>query len=203
MAAPVPLMLIAGATQAIGAIVAGNAQAAQYNAQAQAAAYNANIQRQQSSAVAQQTSAREDLQRRQARQIIGRQVAAGAESGVNITTGSASDLLRQSLYDAEMDALNIRYEGEINRVGLLNQAALKPIWLIGVPIAWVSVVWIAVRLGLSTGTSPRMAFTIAEVSGVVGEACVNQSLSEPATAPAALATVLASVAVPADGGLSG
>ncbi len=125
MAAPVTLMLISGATQAIGAIAAGNAQAAQHNAQAQAAAYNANIQRQQSSAVAQQTSAREDLQRRQARQIIGRQVAAGAESGVNITTGSASDLLRQSLYDAEMDALNIRYEGEINRVGLLNQASLS------------------------------------------------------------------------------
>ena len=125
MAAPVPLMLIAGAMQAVGAIAAGNAQAAQHNAQAQAAAYNANIQRQQSSAVAQQTSAREDLQRRQARQIIGRQVAAGAESGVNITTGSASDLFRQSLYDAEMDALNIRYEGEMNRVGLLNQASLS------------------------------------------------------------------------------
>ena len=125
MADPVTLMLIAGATQAVGAIAQGNAQAAQYDAQAQAAAYNANIQRQQSSAVAQQTSAREDLQRKQARQIIGRQVAAGAESGVNITTGSASDLFRQSLYDAEMDALNIRYEGELNRVGLLNQAALS------------------------------------------------------------------------------
>jgi hypothetical protein len=119
------MMLAAGATQAMGAIAQGNAQAAQFDAQAQAAAYNANISRQQAESTAQQTAAREDLQRKQARQVFGRQIAAGAESGVNLTTGSASDVFRQSLYDAEMDALNIRYEGEINRVGLLNQASLQ------------------------------------------------------------------------------
>jgi hypothetical protein len=128
---PVTLMLVAGATQAMGAIAQGNAQSAQldaqamnYRAQADAAAYNANITRQQAESTAQQTAAREDLQRKQARQVFGRQIAAGAESGVNLTTGSASDVFRQSLYDAEMDALNIRYEGELNRVGLLNQASL-------------------------------------------------------------------------------
>jgi hypothetical protein len=125
MADPVTLMLVAGGVSAMGAIASGNAQAAQYDAQAQAARYNADMQRQQSSAVAQQTSAREDLQRKQARQILGKQVAAGAQSGVNISTGSAADVFRQSLYDAEMDALNIRYEGELNRVGLLNQASLS------------------------------------------------------------------------------
>ena len=125
MADPVTLMLVAGATQAVGAIAAGNAQAAQYDAQAQAARYNADIQRQQAEAVGQQTAAREDLQRKQARQILGRQVAAGAQSGVNITTGSAADVFRSSLYDAEMDALNIRYEGDLNRIGLINQASLS------------------------------------------------------------------------------
>jgi hypothetical protein len=125
MAAIPVLTMIAGGMQAVGAIAAGNAQAAQYDAQAQAARYNADMQRQQASATAQQTSAREDLQRKQARQVFGRQIAAGAESGVNITTGSAADLFRSSLYDAEMDALNIRYEGELNRVGLLNQASLS------------------------------------------------------------------------------
>ena len=125
MADPVTLMLVAGATQAVGAIASGNAQAAQYDAQAQAARYNADMQRRQAETVGQQTAAREDLQRKQARQVFGRQIAAGAQSGVNITTGSASDLFRQSLYDAEMDALNIRYEGELNRVGMLNQANLS------------------------------------------------------------------------------
>ena len=125
MADPVTLMLVAGATQAVGAIAAGNAQAAQYDAQAQAARYNADMQRQQAEVASAQAGAREDLQRKQARQIMGRQVAAGAQSGVNITTGTAADLFRQSLYDAEMDALNIRYDGELNRVGLLNQASLS------------------------------------------------------------------------------
>jgi hypothetical protein len=125
MADPVTLMLIAGATQAVGAIAQGNAQAAQYDAQAAAANYNANITREQASATAQQTAAREDLQRKQARQVFGRQIAAGAESGVSLTTGSAADVFRSSLYDAEMDALNIRYEGEMNRIGLLNQASLS------------------------------------------------------------------------------
>lgn len=125
MADPVTLMMVAGATQAVGAIAQGNAQAAQFDSQAAAARYNANIQRQQAEAAAQQAGMREELQRRQARQVMGRQVAAGAQSGVNITTGTAADVFRQSLYDAEMDALNIRYEGELNRVGLLNQASLS------------------------------------------------------------------------------
>jgi hypothetical protein len=122
---PVTLMLVAGATQAVGAISQGNAQAAQYDAQAQAANYNAAIQRQQAEQVGQQAAAREDLQRKQARQVFGRQIAAGAQSGVNVATGSALDLFRQSLYDAETDAMNIRYEGELNRVGMLNQAELS------------------------------------------------------------------------------
>lgn len=125
MAAIPVLTMIAGGLQAFGAIAAANAQAAQHDAQAQAARYNADMQRQQASATAQQTSAREDLQRKQARQVFGRQIAAGAESGVNIATGSAADLFRSSLYDAEMDALNIRYDGELNRVGFLNQASLS------------------------------------------------------------------------------
>ena len=125
MADPVTLMMVAGATQAVGAIAQGNAQAAQFDSQAAAARYNANIQRQQAEAAAQQAGMREELQRRQARQFMGRQVAAGAQSGVNVTTGTAADVFRQSLYDAEMDALNIRYEGELNRVGLLNQASLS------------------------------------------------------------------------------
>lgn len=124
MAAPV-LMMVAGGLQAVGAIAQGNAQAAQYDAQATATRYNADMQRRQAEAVGQQTAAREDLQRRQARQVLGQQIAAGAQSGVNITTGSPADMFRASLYDAEMDALNIRYDGEMNRIGLLNQSKLS------------------------------------------------------------------------------
>ncbi len=99
----------------------GRAQEAQYNAQAQAADVNARIARQNAETVAQQAGAREDLQRKQARQVIGRQLAATAESGVHLN-GTAGDLLEESMGNAELDALNIRYEGEVNRTGLLNQA---------------------------------------------------------------------------------
>ena len=119
----VALLAASTAISAVGAISAGEAQASQQRAAAAAADYNANIQTQQAAAASSQASSREDLQRKQARQIVGRQLAATAESGSNLN-GSASDLFRQSLLDAEADALNIRYEGELNRVGLTNQAAL-------------------------------------------------------------------------------
>lgn len=119
----VALLAASTAISAVGAISAGEAQADQQRAAAAAAEYNANIQQQQAAAASSQASAREDLQRKQARDIIGRQMASTAESGSNLN-GSAADLFRQSLFDAETDALNIRYEGELNRVGLTNQAAL-------------------------------------------------------------------------------
>lgn len=120
----VPLMIAGTAMQAVGAIQQGNAQAAQYQAQAQANEYNARIQRMQAEAAGQQWSAREDAQRSAARRVLGQQLAATAESGVALN-GTASDLFRQSLVNAEQDALNVRYEGELNRIGLLNNAALS------------------------------------------------------------------------------
>lgn len=120
----VPLMIAGTAIQAIGAIQQGNAQAAQYQAQAQGQEYNARVSRSQAEAAGQQWSAREDAQRRQARQILGKQLAATAQSGVNLN-GSAADIFRESMVNAEQDALNIRYEGEMTRTGLLNQAQLS------------------------------------------------------------------------------
>lgn len=119
-----PLLLAGTAIQAFGAIQQGNAAAASYNSQAQANEYNARIQRSQAEETARQAGAREDLQRRQARAVMGRQLAGTAQAGVGLT-GSSADLFRQSLVDAETDALNIRYEGEQTRVGLLNQANLQ------------------------------------------------------------------------------
>lgn len=123
MADPATLMLIAGGMQAVGAIQQGRAQAAQLESQARADDYNAAIQEQQAGEVARQASAREDLQRKQARALIGKQVAGTAQSGLKMT-GSALDLLNQSYKASEEDALAIRYEGELNRQGLLQQSAL-------------------------------------------------------------------------------
>jgi len=71
---------------------------------------------------AQIASTQEDEQRARARQAIGTQIAAGAESGAQLN-GSAADLLRQSLFNAEADAMQIRYEGGNRVSGLRSQAA--------------------------------------------------------------------------------
>jgi hypothetical protein len=123
MADPVTLMLIAGGMQAVGAIQQGKAQAAQLESQARADEYNAKIQENQAAETARQAGQREELQRRQARDLIGKQVAGTAQAGIKMT-GSALDLLNQSYKASEEDALAIRYEGELNRQGLLQQAEL-------------------------------------------------------------------------------
>lgn len=71
---------------------------------------------------AQQTSTMEDEQRARARKVIGAQIAAQSQSGAQLS-GSAADLLRESLFNAEADAQQIRYEGKTRTQGLLSQAS--------------------------------------------------------------------------------
>jgi uncharacterized protein YqfA (UPF0365 family) len=117
MAFALPFIQIASA--AIGAI----GSISQGNAARKSAEYNANVMQRQAETTRSQGLAREEVQRAQARQQIGKQLAAGAESGVGLS-GSSLDLLNASMLDSEMDAMNIRYERDLNATGLLNQAAL-------------------------------------------------------------------------------
>jgi len=82
--------------------------------EAQIAEANAEI-------TAKQASSREEDVRRQARQMLGASRAAIAQSGTGLL-GSNADVYSQQARDAEMDALNVRYSGNLERVGLLNQA---------------------------------------------------------------------------------
>lgn len=113
----------AAAFKAIGAIRQGNAQSAAYESQAQANDYNAAIAQQNAATVGAQGNANEEAQRRQARLALGQQRAAIAEAGIG-TDGSASDLYQQSVSNSEMDALNIRYQSQLQGTGYLNQAGL-------------------------------------------------------------------------------
>lgn len=114
------------ATAAVGAysaIQAGKGQEAQYKSAQQAADYNAEMQRQNAAVARQQAGAREEAQRRQARQVLGEQRAALSQAGIGLS-GSAADVYGQSAANAELDALNIRYEGELDARGLLAQSQL-------------------------------------------------------------------------------
>lgn len=74
--------------------------------------------RRQAAVARQQALADEEAQRRESRQFLGRQAAAMAEAGGGIDEGVA----RQSAVLAELDALNIRYAGQLKASGLLADA---------------------------------------------------------------------------------
>lgn len=121
MAFAAVLPWIAGALAGVGAFAQGSAEAAGHKAQAQAYDRDATIAAQNAAIAGQQSSAEQERVRREARQVLGAQRAAMAESGTAFN-GSNVDIARQSTANAELDALNVQYGGEIERTGLLNQA---------------------------------------------------------------------------------
>lgn len=116
--------VIAGIFSAAAAFSQGTAEAAGYEMQAQAADYQARVADINAQASAQQYSAEEERVRRESRQVMGAQRAAIAQSGVGFG-GSSQDVMRQSSIQAELDALNIRYAGSLERTGLLNEAGAQ------------------------------------------------------------------------------
>lgn len=116
------LMAASTAMTAAGAIQQGQAAAAQGRAQQQAQQYNAVVKEQNAALARQQAGAREEQQRRQARQVLGQQQAALAQAGIGVGFGSALDIEEQSMVRAELDALTIAYEGELQAKGLLAAA---------------------------------------------------------------------------------
>lgn len=124
MADPVTIgVLVAASTAmtAVGTIQQGQAAASQANAQQQAQQYNAIVKKQNAALARQQAGAREEQQRRGARQVLGQQRAALAQAGIG-EGGSALDIEEQSAVRAELDALTIAYEGELQAKGLLASA---------------------------------------------------------------------------------
>lgn len=109
--------LASTAMQALGQIQQGQAANA-------AAKYNASILEQNARVERQQAMQREEQQRRQAGQILGQQRAAYAQAGGGMG-GSALDVATQSGRDAELDALTLRYEGELRARGLETSAAME------------------------------------------------------------------------------
>ena len=108
---------IGTAMSALGAISQGNAEAS-------AAKYHAKMSEMNAANARAQASVNEDAQRRQARRFLGTQRASFAQAGIGLS-GSAEDVMAQSAVDAELDALNIRYQGELEAAGMTNEANLQ------------------------------------------------------------------------------
>jgi hypothetical protein len=101
----------------------GQAAQAQYAANQQTAQYNAAVAKQRAETTRAVYGQREDQQRREASFVMGKQRAAGAQAGLGLG-GSTADVTGQSAVMAELDALNIRYAGEMEAKGLLSQSDL-------------------------------------------------------------------------------
>jgi len=111
------LTVASTAVGAVGAIQQGNAAKA-------AADYNAKLQEREATQRSKEANLHEEAQRRKNRQLLARQRAQLAESGIGFEAMGES-LIEDSATMAELDALNIRYEGETQRRGLLAGANLS------------------------------------------------------------------------------
>lgn len=118
------LLIASAATAAVGTIAQGSQQRAAYQAQANANQYNAAVLRQRADTAYATYGQREDHQRRLVRFEAGRRAAMAGESGFE-PTGSIQDVESQAQALAELDALNIRYEGDLAARGLLAQSTLE------------------------------------------------------------------------------
>lgn len=116
------VMIAQAVVAAVSAAASANAQRQGAKAQQAAANYNAQILEQNAATERQQANLREETQRRQARQVLGAQAASLAQAGIGLGGGSAADLMEQSATNAELDALSIRYEGDMRARGLLASA---------------------------------------------------------------------------------
>ena len=125
MADPVTLLLVAGtAVSAAGALSSGVQARRSADQQAAAAEYNAAVSQNQATQAFAAGAERENIQRRQAAQQLSSQRAAFAESGLDPNSGSALEIQLQSTRNAELDALQTRYEGILSGQNYEQQAAL-------------------------------------------------------------------------------
>ncbi|WP_186276528.1 virion core protein, T7 gp14 family [Burkholderia gladioli] len=116
------LALAGAAVSGAGALMSGINQSNQYSQQADALYRNAALADAQAGQVFAQGVQREETQRAQAGQQLGAQRAAVAESGFDPNSGSALDVQVQSARNAELDALQTRYQGILQGTSLEDSA---------------------------------------------------------------------------------
>jgi hypothetical protein len=106
---------VSGVVGAIGAVQQGRSQA-------KIGEYNAKVAENQAIAARQKAAFDEDRQRQQARMFAGKQRAGLAAAGGE--QGDAGDVLSMTAEEAEIDALAIRYGGNIAAQSAMQQGAL-------------------------------------------------------------------------------
>lgn len=119
-----PMLIVMAATAAIsayGALQQSKVQSANAKSAQAAANYNATVDKQNAMSAEAAGSARELAMRRQNDQIMGRERAAVGESGGGFT-GTNVGVLAQNGTNLELNALNERYNADMQGRGLLSAA---------------------------------------------------------------------------------
>jgi hypothetical protein len=118
------MQMAGGAGNAIGALIQGRQQRNEIDRQRDIEQFNIKVGEQNAALSGQQTSAREEEVRRRARRALGQQRAAIGQSGTGFS-GSNESIMAQSSTNAELDALNVRYAGQLERMGILNDVSMR------------------------------------------------------------------------------
>jgi len=108
---------------AYGSYASGKADSTNFLMKANAEEYNAEVARYMGEQALKAAAAQQLSLRRGQRQFLGTQRAAIAQAGIG-TGGSASDVVAQSTSLAELDAMNLAYEGAARFKAALTQADL-------------------------------------------------------------------------------
>lgn len=109
---------------AVSAVASATAQSNAAKGEKNIAEYNSQVATNNANAARQQAGANELAQRRNAAIQLGRERAGIVQSGQGLD-GSAADLYEQSTGNAELDAMNIRYMGEVKGSGLDEESVLQ------------------------------------------------------------------------------
>lgn len=111
-----------GAVAAVGSYQQGKAQKAQYEYQAKVNEENAKIAQQNANVQRQQGIEEARLQRLKTASVIGSQQAAMAANGIDVTQGTAVDVIGDTAAMGELDALQTQYNYEMKAMGYETEA---------------------------------------------------------------------------------
>lgn len=118
------MQMAGGMFNAAGALIEGRQKRNEIDRQRDIEQFNIKVGEQNAALAGQQASAREEEVRRRARRALGQQRAAIGQSGTGFS-GSNDAIVAQSSTNAELDALNVRYAGQLERMGILNDVTMR------------------------------------------------------------------------------
>jgi len=118
MAVAIPFIMLAAA--AVGTYAAIK----QSQAASDTADYNAKVATQNAAAATQQGLQAQQLQRQDAERKLGGMVANYGANGIDPGSGTATDVINDSISQATLDNLNIKYNYQLKALGYQNSATL-------------------------------------------------------------------------------